>query len=206
MSFVFTEDTKAQESRSSLVFSGSFLHFQEKQGNAIVGDNSRIEGYYLYPLNPGLGISYQYQIFKENYILAGINYQWCHLASDKNDILRFRYQEPAFSISFKSFYLKKENVGLFSSIGLTYGQMIQLTSEHYGHNNWVDLNPKDLDAYNTNDSFADIVLQLGILFPSDQFEIVPELGYRMKDNWMSFYRHPFFYGLVINYQLKFFKR
>ena len=54
----------AQESRSSLVFSGSFMHFQKKEGHAVVADVSSISGYYLFPLNPGLGVFYQYQIFR----------------------------------------------------------------------------------------------------------------------------------------------
>lgn len=200
------KDFPKQESKSSLIFSGSFMHFQEKQGNVIAGDVSNIRGYYLFPLNPGLGIFYQYQIFQENYLLIGANYRTCYISSNKNDILRFRYQEPSFSICLKSYYLKNENVALFSMIGLLYGRMKLLASEHYGHINWVDLNPKDLIAYSNNDSFVDIVFNAGVLFPSSQIEIAPELGYRMTDNWMSFYRHRFYYGFQINYQLKFSKK
>ena len=61
-------------------------------------------------------------------------------------------------------------------------------------------------GYSNNDSFADIVFNVGILFPSSQIEIAPELGYRLKDNWMGFYRHRFYFGFQMNYQLKFFKK
>ena len=32
------------------------------------------------------------------------------------------------------------------------------------------------------------------------------IGYRVKDNWMGYYRQRFFYGLTLNYQLKFSKK
>jgi len=200
-------DFPRQESRSSLVFSGSLMHFQEKRGNAVANnDVSNIDGYYLSPLNPGLGVSYQYQIFEENYLLVGVNYQTCYISSTKDDILRFRYREPSFSICFKNYFLKNEKIGLFSLIGLSIGRMKLSACEHYGHIKWVYLNPKELMGYSNNDSFADIVFNAGILFPSSQIEIAPNLGYRLKDNWMGFYRNRFFYGLTINYQLKFSKK
>ncbi|MEI8114839.1 MAG: hypothetical protein WCI54_14480 [Bacteroidia bacterium] len=200
------KDFPKQESKNRLIFSGSFMHFQEKQGNAIAGDVSNIRGYYLFPLNPGLGIFYQYQIFQENYLLIGANYRTCYISSNKNDILRFRYREPSFSIGYKKYFLKREKIGLYSSISLSYGQTKLSDSEHYGHIKWVYLNPKEVMGYSNNYSFADIVFNAGILFPSSQIEIAPEVGYRLKDNWMGFYRHRFFYGLSINYQLKFSKK
>jgi len=199
-------DFPKQESRSSLVFSGELTHFQEKQGNAVAGDVSNIDGYYLFPLNPGIGLFYQYQADDKNYFLVGVNYRMCSISSTRYDILRFRYREPSFSIGYKGYFLKREKIGLYSSISLSYGQTKLSDSEHYGHIRWEYKNPKDLMDYGNNDSFTDIVFNAGILFPSSQIEIAPELGYRVKDNWMGFYRHRFFYGFQINYQLKFFKK
>lgn len=200
------ETFSKQESRSSLVFSGELTHFQEKQGNAVAGNVSNIDGYYLFPLNPGIGLFYQYQANDKNYFLVGVNYRMCTISSTRNDILRFRYREPSFSIVYKKYFFKREKIGLYSSIGLSYGQTKLSDSEHYGHIRWEYKNPKDLMDYGNNDSFADIVFNAGILFPSNQIEIAPELGYRLKDNWMGFYRHRFYFGFQMNYQLKFFKK
>jgi len=200
------KDFSKQESRSSMVFSGSLMHFQEKPGIAVGADVSNIDGYYLFPLNPGIGLFYQYQADDKNYFLVGVNYRMCFISSTRYDILRFRYREPSFSIGYKKYFLKREKIGLYSSIDLSYGQTKLSDSEHYGHIKWEYKNPKDLMDYSNNDSFADIVFNAGILFPSSQIEIAPELGYRVKDNWMSFYRHRFFYGFQINYQLKFLKK
>lgn len=202
----FKKDFPKQESRSSLVFSGELTHFQEKRGIAVAADGSNIDGYYLFPLNPGIELFYQYRADDKNYFLVGVNYRMCFISSTRYDILRFRYREPSFSIGYKKYFLKREKIGLYSSIGLSYGQTKLSDSEHYGHIKWVYLNPKELMGYSNNDSFADIVFNAGILFPSNQIEIAPELGYRVKDNWMGFYRHRFFYGLTINYQLKFLKK
>lgn len=199
-------DFQKQESRSSLVFSGELTHFQEKRGIAVAADGSNIDGYYLFPLNPGIGLFYQYQADDKNYFLIGVNYRMCSISSTRYDILRFRYREPSFSIGYKKYFFKREKIGLYSSIGLSYGQTKLSDSEHYGHIKWVYLNPKELMGYSNNDSFADIVFNAGILFPSSQIEIAPELGYRLKDNWMGFYRHRFYFGFQINYQLKFSKK
>ena len=199
-------DFPKQESRSSLIISGSFMHFQGKQNQLTASDVSGITDYYLFPLNTGLGIFYQYQIFKEIYLLSGINYQVCRIASTEYAIMRFRYREPSISFYLKHYFLKNEKNGLFSSIGLSFGRMKLMASESYGHITWEDFGTKYLKNYSNNDTFIDLVFNAGVFFPSSHIEIAPSLGYRVKDNWMGFYRHRFFYGLQINYQLKFSKK
>jgi hypothetical protein len=200
-------DFLKQECRSSLVFCGSFMHFQGKLNNNTTNYTSETMGYYSYPINPGFGIFYQYQIFKENYILAGINYQVCRIASTEFGILRFRYSEPGISVQLKHCFRRSGKIGLFSTIGLSGGQMKLFASESHGHiANWNDFGTKYLQNYSNDKLFVDIVFNTGVFFPSSQIEITPSLGYRVKDNWMSFYRHRFLYGFLINYQLKFSKK
>lgn len=98
------ETFSKQESRSSLVFSGELTHFQEKRGIAVAADGSNIDGYYLFPLNPGIELFYQYQADDKNYFLVGVNYRMCSISSTRYDILRFRYREPSFSIGYKKYF------------------------------------------------------------------------------------------------------
>lgn len=201
------KDFPKQENRSSLVFSGSLMHSQGKQNYLTTSDADGILGYYTFPLNAGLGIYYQYQINNKSYLLSGINYQGCHIASTEYAIRRFRYREPSISVYLKHYFLKNEKIGLFSSIGLSFGQMKLLASESHGHiANWTDLDTKYLQNYSNDKSFVDVVFSTGILFPYLNIDIAPSIRYRVKDNWMGFYRHRFFYGLNINYQLKFSKK
>lgn len=195
-----------QKSRSSLIISGSFMHSQGKQNNLTTNYVSGIKDYYLFPVNSGLGIFYQYQIFKKSYILSGINYQLCHIATTKSGIMRFRYRESSISVHFKRYFLEDEKIGLFSTIGLSFGRMKLMASESYGHISWPDFGTKYLENYSNNDTFSDLVFTTGVFFPSSHIEIAPALEYRIEDNWMGFYRHRFFYGLTINYQLKFSKK
>jgi hypothetical protein len=195
-----------QESRSSLVFSGSFLHFQGKQDNLAVSYVRGITDYYLFPLNAGFGIFYQYQIYKKNYLLSGINYQMCHIASTESGIMRFRYREPSISVYFKHYFLKNEKIGLFSTIGLSFGRIKLLASESYGHITWSNFETKYLQNYSNNNTFVDLIFNAGVSLPASHIEIAPALGYRVKDNWMAYCRHQFFYGLTINYQLEFSKK
>jgi hypothetical protein len=195
-----------QESRSSLIISGSFIHSQGKQNHLTAKDVSGITDYYAFPLNPGLGIFYQYRIFKKSYILSGVNYQVCHIATTEDGIMRFRYREPCISFYLKHYFFENEKIGLFSSIGLSLGRMKLMASESYWHITWEDFGTKYLQNYSNNDTFNDLVFNAGVLFPSSHIEIAPAIGYRVKDNWMGYYRHRFFYGLTINYQLKFSKK
>jgi len=200
------KDFPKQESRSSLIISGSFMHFQGKQNHLVASDVSNITDYYYSPLNTGLGIYYQYRIFKENYLLSGVNYQICRIASTEDAIHRFRYREPSISVHLKHYFSENDKIVLFSTIGLSFGRMKLLASESYGHITWTEVGTTHLKNYSNNDSFTDVVFSTGILFPSGNIEIAPAIGYRLKDNWMSYYRHSFFYGLLINYQLKFSKK
>lgn len=198
----FLKDLSKTESRSSLIFSSSFMHFQGQLNNNATSYASETMGYYSYPINPGLGIFYQYRIFKENYILAGTNYQICHIASTKFGIMRFRYNEQSISFHLKHYFLKNETIGLFSTIGISFGRMNLLASESHGHiANWNDFDTKYLQNFSNDKSFVDIVFNTGVSFPSSQMEIVPSFGYRVKDNWMGSYRQRFFYGLMVNYNL-----
>ena len=197
----FARHFPKQESKSSLVFSGSFMHYIGIQNKLSVNYVRGLSGYYLYPLNAGLGIYYQYQIYKESYILSGINYQICHIASTESGILRFRYSEPSISVYLKHYFPKNERIGLFSTIGLSFGRMKLFASESHGHIAvWNDFGTKYLQNYSNDKSFVDIVFNTGVFFPSSHVEISPSVGYRVKDNWMGFYRHDLYYGLMVNYK------
>lgn len=192
--FLFTLNSGiAQESKSSLIISGSVLHFEGKQ-NHLVGNNANgIMGYYSYPMNSGLGILYQYQIFKENYLLAGIKYQACHVASTEDGIFRFRYWEPSISVQLKHYYFKSGKIGLFSTIGMAVGKMKSVVIESHGHgNDWNNFGTTYLQNYSSNNSFKDIIISTGVLIPNNHIEVAPLVGYRVNDNWISFYRNRFF--------------
>jgi hypothetical protein len=200
-------DVPKQDSRSSLVFSGSLMHQIGKQNELVTSDANGIHDYYSFPLNPGLGIFYQYQISNKNYILSGVNYQWCHIATTELFIVRFRYSELSIPVYIKHYFLKTEEIGLYSSLGLSFGRMKLQACESHGRNyEWGNLDTKYLPNYSDKNSFADLIFNTGVLLPKSHIEIEPAIGYRMKDNWMGFYRHRFFYGLSINYQLKFSKK
>lgn len=195
------KDFQKQESRSSLIFSSSFMHKIGMQNNLSANYVRGISDYYLYPLDAGLGVYYQYQIYKESYILSGINYQICHIASTESGILRFRYSEPSISVYLKHYFPKNERIGLFSTIGLSFGRMKLFASESHGHIAvWNDFGTKYLQNYSNDKSFVDIVFNTGVFFPSSHVEISPSVGYRVKDNWMGFYRHDLYYGLMVNYK------
>lgn len=199
-------DFSKQESKSSLIFNGSLMHKIGIQNDLSANYVRGISDYYLYPLNAGLGIYYQYQIYKESYVLSGINYQICHIATTENGIQRFRYNEPSFSVCLKHYFHNSEKIGLFTTMGLSFGLMKLMANEAYGHITWSDSDINYIENYSNDDTFTDLIFNGGIVFPSSHVEIAPTIGCRIKDNWMGFYRHRFFYGISINYQLKFLKK
>lgn len=75
----------AQESKNSLVLSGSLAHY-ERSGQSI-----NVIGSYKYPVDPGFELLYQYQLSSTFFLGAGLNYQFGRIANWEGQVDRFRF-------------------------------------------------------------------------------------------------------------------
>lgn len=189
----------AQESKSSLVFSGTLAHYIRS------GIESGTPGIYVYPVDPGLELLYQYRLGSAFFISSGLSYQMGRISTLKGAERRFRFGEISVPIQLKSILVRSNKVNLFATGGFSYGQMAHLDWEApTSANEWVDVRTEYEEHYSEKDSFADLLFGLGVSFPiADQnvLEISPYLIYRLKDYWMGYFRKDLYYGIKISYQL-----
>lgn len=188
----------AQESKSDLVFSGTLAHYFP------FGKESVTPGYYVYPIDPGLELLYQYQLGSAFFIGSGLSYQMGRISTLKGGERRLRFGEISIPIQIKFILIKIDKVNLFTTVGYSYGQMIHLDFEEPYVNKWVNVHTEYEEHYSEKDSFTDLLFGLGLSFPvteKNALEISPYIKYRLKDYWMEYYRDNVYCGIKISYQL-----
>ncbi len=196
--------TWAQGDKNSLIFSGTLAHYIRS------GEKSDIKGFYNYPVSPGVEVLYQYKFSKFSYLSSGVNYQRGRFANYMEAHDRFRFGEISVPIIFKQVLMQKDKKNLFATAGFSYGTMVQLSWESpTSSSEWVDV-PREYDEhYSDKDSFADLLFSFGASFratPKNEFSISPYFKYRLKDNWMNYFRNELHYGIKISYQLNLIKK
>lgn len=193
----FLTNTSAQEGKSALIISGALAHFSR------TGENASSNGFYQFPVDPGLSVFYQYQIGKKYFLSSGISYQMGRLATHDGYMDRFRFGEISVPLMLKRNLVHWNKTEFFMTIGISYGEMIHLDFESYGSGGWQDVPRKYDERYSEEDSFTDLLFNPGISFHVNQktiVEIAPFLKYRVNDNWMEYARGNRYYGLMINYK------
>jgi len=204
MFLFFKDKTMAQQGKSDLVFSGTLAHYIRS------GIESGTPGFYVYPVDPGLEVLYQYRLGSAFFISSGLSYQTGRIATLKGAERRFSFGEISVPILFKSILVQREKVNLFATAGLSYGQMIHLNIEApTSQSEWIEI-PREFrkyeEHYSEKDAFADLLFGLGVsytLSPKSEFAILPYFKYRVKDNGMEYFRDNKYYGIKISYQLNF---
>lgn len=191
----------AQESKSSLVFSGTLNHYERS------GKTAPIIGFYKYPVDPGFELLYQYQLSNLFSFNTGINYQFGRVANWEGQVDRFRFGEISLPIIGKLNLASNNNKGLFTMVGFSYGKMAYSYWESPSKGSgWDRVDKKYDEHYSNDDSFADVLIGMGISFPiyhQNEFAFTPYLKYRVNDNWMGYALNSMYYGFKISYQLKF---
>lgn len=193
------KDFPKNESRSSLVFSGSFAHYQRS------GKSVNVIGFYNYPVDPGFELLYQYQISSLFFLNVGLNYQFGRIANWEGEVDRFRYGEMSLPFVGKLKFSNNKKTGLFAIMGFSFGQMVYVDWESPAKGSgWDNVDKKYNDHYSNDNSFADIMLGMGISFPifhQNEFAITPIFKYRVNDNWMGYARDNVYYEIKFSYHL-----
>lgn len=188
----------AQQSKSNLVISGTLAHYLRS------GGTSHIKGFYKYPVDPGLELLYQYRLGNGSFLSSGLTYQRGRIANYKETEDRFRFGEISIPILFKHDLIRSGKKNLFSTLGVSFGKMLHLDWERpTSSDEWFDVLGKYEEHYSEKNTFTDLLFDLGISFPAsakNTIAISPYVKYRVKDNWMGYYRDRQYYGIKISYQ------
>lgn len=187
----------AQDRGNALIINGTLEHYIP------YGRTFQHEGFYKYPVAPGLSVLYQYQLSPKYFLSSGIVYQMGRVATYINVPNRFRFGEMSVPLILKRVLTEDEHKELSMSVGIFYGKMIHLNWEAYGSGGWQDVAREYNEHYSEKNIFADLFFSLGITIPVNngtKFGIEPYLKYRVKDNWMGYDRSEMHLGLMINYK------
>ncbi|HLN74406.1 MAG TPA: hypothetical protein VK205_14015 [Prolixibacteraceae bacterium] len=187
----------AQESKSDLVFSGTLAHYQR------LGGNTGIQGFYNYPVDPGIEVLYQYRVANTFLLSSGLCYQYGRIASWKGSENRFRFGEISLPLIFKQLLVKDDKLNLFTSFGISYGKMLNLDWEvPEKGTGWGAVDRHQNEHYSVKNAFSDLLFDVGVSFPlsnQNAIAISPYLKYRLKDYWMEYFRKDVYYGIKISY-------
>jgi hypothetical protein len=202
-----------QEKKNRIQFGGFISHHLKNEEMDFYPFDPH-DGYYNFPISPGIEITYERKIFPNYFIATGINFQKVHVSSyirpievEYTYVRRFRYNETSIPLLIKrAFKLKKRN-SLYSTAGLYFGKQTKIVSEtpvRVGWDNWYDLSI--IQGYSNDTFFSDIYLDFGYHQSfSNRFNISlsPYIKYRINDTWLTKHVKRFQYGFKIYYSIKF---
>lgn len=199
MALCFTDRISAQQGKSDLVVSGTLAHFIRS------GEMSRMKDFYKYPVDPGVEVLYQYRLGNNSFLSSGLTYQRGRIANYKQTEDRFRFGEISIPVLFKQNLIRSGKKIIYSTVGVSYGKMLHFDWERStSQGEWSNVLGKYEEHYSEKNNVTDLLFDLGISFPAcakNTIAIAPYVKYRVKDNWMGYYRDKLYYGLKISYQL-----
>lgn len=180
----------AQEPRGRWSMSAILTHYErEKENELHLGDVS-------YAINPGLEVLYGYKLRAAFSIKTGISYQYVDLISNIETSDRFRFGE----LSIPFLLNVEDKTGRFSfSTGIYSGKFLNLSWNKELNNRWIPVNTTEREHYSDENFFMDAYWDFAYansgMFNKNVVKIAPFLRFRIKENWMDYYRTSLFYGV-----------
>lgn len=195
--------TRAQDYKSKLIVSGVFTHYSRS------GEFLDKPGFYKFPVDPGLEILYQCPLNESTSFISGISFQLVHFANYIQTQDRFRFGEISIPIIVRKNFPAKDKSKLYLSSGIYGGGVSFLDWERISKPDWKNVSEQYDEHYSSSDFFVDLYVDGGllhILSSQNSISITPYFKYRIKENWMEYYKQSFTYGLKIGYQLNLIKK
>jgi hypothetical protein len=194
------EEIVAKKGKSSIGCSLVLAHYANSNQKFI----GPVVGFYTYPVDPGIEISYHYLLNKRINLGAGLSYQKVRIPAYVN---RFRFNEVSIPILFEYTKHPERRNKIILSTALSAGKVNNLIVDNLGSGDiWHTIPLKYVDNYSEKCFFMDILFSPGISLVTinqNEISISPFVKYRIIDNWMQNYREHFYYGIKLNYQLNF---
>jgi hypothetical protein len=164
-----------------------------------------VEGFYNYPVDPGLEIVYQYKLNNSFFISSGINFQHGRIANYKHSEDRLRFNELSIPLVAKAMLYSGIKSQFYISSGISLGWLTGFDWESPDSaDNWKRVDYRyDEDDYSGDNFFIDILFSPGVAFKSGKngFSVAPYFNFRLNDYWIGSFREKFYYGIKMNYQL-----
>jgi hypothetical protein len=195
-----------QEKKNSFTISGVFAHYikiEEQNFEPFTPP----DGYYNFPISPGLEINYSRVLTRGIELETGINFQKVHFSSFVDYIRRFRYNEISIPLTLKKTILFSNSNYLTFSSGVYFGTQNNIESDYptsFAWDEWNDLTT--IEGYSDDSFFTDFYFDTGYalqLIPNNYLVLSPFLKYRFNSTWLNHHQNRFHFGIKINYSFKF---
>jgi hypothetical protein len=195
-----------QEKKHSLILSGVLAHYSN------VGYTpDYFNGYYFFPVNPGIEAIYMFSISPHFKLGTGINLQTGRNMSWKRDLRRFHYKEVSIPLQARVdlFRFFKKSMSWFFTIGYNPGISFNIKAESpdsFEYWNEIKLSASSIQNYSDDNFFTDLYFDLGFtqsIGRFGEFSISPFVDFRQNSTWMDYHKDKHHYGIKISYPLKF---
>jgi hypothetical protein len=190
----------AQEKKNEITISGIIIHYQG------AGYKIDYNGYYKFPIDPGIELLYFRRLSKSFSFGTGFNFQKGRIASSNIFLSRFKFEEISIPLIFTKDFTFNSKSGLCLSTGLYSGKILLLNAEHEGHldywDKWDDL--KYIPNYSNDVLFIDVYFSTGFFYTfskRNKLSLNPFFKYRVNRTWFNDYEKKFHYGIKLSYTI-----
>jgi len=199
-----------QEHKNGISIGGTLAHYIKIEDFHV----DPFDGYYTFPMSPGLELIYLRQIFPKLEVSTGINFQRVHVASnvdlDLSDTyqykFRFNYNEISVPILLRKIFPLKAGTEWYITAGAYFGKQLNITTEiplKSGWGKWKDITT--VAGVSNDQHFSDIYIDAGYSKSHTwgDLSIAPFFKYRSNPTWLNTYQQKPNWGIKINFTLKF---
>lgn len=190
----------AQEVKNQITISGIATHYDEIQKSSRA---KYFNGYYLYPVDPGIEILYSRKLFKDFFIATGLSFQQGRIATLIDSKRRFQSKELSVPV-FITFSPKISNKsGLLFTSGLYGGKLIRVKAEDPGKTEvWHEIPKSAVEKFSDDDLFVDIYFSAGYyqtFSKIGKLSLNPYIKFRSNTTWLNYYERRIHYGIKLSY-------
>lgn len=199
-------NVSAQNKKNSILIGGSIAHYikiEEQNFEPFTPP----DGYYNFPISPGLEFNYLRKIAGDIELGTGISFQKVHVSSFIDYIRRFRYNELCIPLLIRKSILLSNSDYISFSTGVYFGKQRKIESDYptsYAWDTWEDLT--SIAGYSEDVFFTDFYLDAGFaikLVKNNYLILSPYMKYRFNETWLNYHQNKFHYGFKLNYSLNF---
>jgi len=194
-------NSNAQEKQNGFVLGvGLSRYIRDKQN-----DFSFNDGEPRFFVGPVAELMYQFSPKGKLKFLAGLSYQYGAMAATKEANQRFYIHELSLPLIFRKPLLPAGNCRIYASAGISPGKLVGFRLLNMLSDGWHEKDKHMLRHFKEDDDvFVDLYFDAGIEpggFFKNKVSASLFCKYRVKENWMGYYKAPFFYGMKVAVRL-----
>lgn len=193
----------SQTGNNNIIIGGILTHYINNEKYELIGP---FEGYYTFPVDPGLEILYLIKLNDKVLLGSGINFQTGRVSSYMSGLRRFHFNEITVPIILQRNFVFNEKNLCFFSTGIYTGIMQLKKAENPNSagawHEWA--NTENLENYSNDIFLTDLYFDSGYSKSISKFISISFsafVKYRINSTWLNYHQKKFHFGVKLNYNL-----